>query len=257
MKTTRFLGNCQICEADQKLHGNKMVHHGYKRPGDGYIVGDCPGVHQDPYEVSCELIKVEKTLTEASLAETEAFLSKLTSGQVKHLTKMSPYDGRSMEFFVGVTDLHTWNRMVRTVTYQTESKVRMLNGLIAHYGERIANWSVKPIRTVEEEQAKKDADQAAKKAVRDAARQAKLDKAAALKAKREALKAEVEAEAIALAAVAEMPSEKVIKKLAKKVNHVLSNCWSNHLTLESQEAFVKIGMAVRLEGREDRVFFKY
>lgn len=241
-----------------------MVHHGYKRPGDGYIVGDCPGVHQDPYEVSCELIKCEKTATEAALADMEAFLAKLEAGQVKSFLKMeSDYnyqtrrtDKELVEYCVGVTDFYKWKDVVRSVTSNTTSRVRMFKGMVAHYEERITNWSVKPIRTIEEEQAKKDADQAAKKAVRDAARQAKLDKAAALKAKREALKAEVEAEAVALAAAAEVPSEKVIKKLAKKVNQVMNNYWPNNLTPESQNAFVKIGMAFRREG-EDRIFFKY
>lgn len=46
--TTRYIGNCQICEGEQKLHDGRMVHHGYKRPGDGQIDGDCPGVHADP-----------------------------------------------------------------------------------------------------------------------------------------------------------------------------------------------------------------
>lgn len=42
---TRYVGKCPICEGDFKLttdaiHGNfgdgqKMVHHGYQRPGDG------------------------------------------------------------------------------------------------------------------------------------------------------------------------------------------------------------------------------
>ena len=54
---TRYLGNCQVCEGDQKLHHGRMVHHGYKRPGDGFIV--CPGVHQVPYEVSCDLFNLD------------------------------------------------------------------------------------------------------------------------------------------------------------------------------------------------------
>ena len=60
MKTTRYIGNCQICEGDQKLHVGRMVHHGYQRPGDGAIRGDCPGVGQVPYEVSCDLVKSYK-----------------------------------------------------------------------------------------------------------------------------------------------------------------------------------------------------
>ena len=58
MKTAlRHLGCCQICEGEFKLAGGLMVHHGYKRPGYGHIVGDCMGVNELPYEKSAEVCK--------------------------------------------------------------------------------------------------------------------------------------------------------------------------------------------------------
>lgn len=40
---------CQICEGKFAVLNGGMVHHGYKRPGYGFIVGDCMGVGHAPY----------------------------------------------------------------------------------------------------------------------------------------------------------------------------------------------------------------
>lgn len=58
-------GTCPACFGDYVATPTKLVHHGYQRPGDGQIHGDCPGVGYPPYEVSCEG-------TQAYLAQTES-----------------------------------------------------------------------------------------------------------------------------------------------------------------------------------------
>jgi len=55
--STRYLGWCPVCERDIKVRDNALVHHGYQRPGHGYIVGDCFGVGYEPYEVSSRCCK--------------------------------------------------------------------------------------------------------------------------------------------------------------------------------------------------------
>lgn len=70
---TRYVGFCAACEGDFRLtdhaqdahqHGQRvrhgdlvLVHHGFKRPGEGEIRGDCMCVAQVPYEVSCEPLR--------------------------------------------------------------------------------------------------------------------------------------------------------------------------------------------------------
>lgn len=49
--STRYVGWCPICERDIKVRTG-LVHHGYERPGVGFIIGDCPGVGNPPYETS-------------------------------------------------------------------------------------------------------------------------------------------------------------------------------------------------------------
>lgn len=64
------VGCCPVCFGDFVVHRTdiaetrsgtivtsekrSMVHHGYERPGYGYIVGDCHGVGFEPFEISCE-----------------------------------------------------------------------------------------------------------------------------------------------------------------------------------------------------------
>jgi hypothetical protein len=47
-------GHCPVCDRAQKIRKNKMVLHGYERPGFGYIRGSCLGVKEPPYELSKE-----------------------------------------------------------------------------------------------------------------------------------------------------------------------------------------------------------
>ena len=55
--TTKYDGTCQACFRVQALAKNVLVHHGYTRPGHGYISGDCAGVGHAPYELSCDLTR--------------------------------------------------------------------------------------------------------------------------------------------------------------------------------------------------------
>ena len=49
---THFIGFCPVCTNRIKCQFERLVHHGYKRPGDGYIHGDCFGVGRTPHELS-------------------------------------------------------------------------------------------------------------------------------------------------------------------------------------------------------------
>jgi hypothetical protein len=51
---------CQICEGQWALESTGCIgHHGYKRPGCGFIAGDCMGVDHKPYPATDALEKYE------------------------------------------------------------------------------------------------------------------------------------------------------------------------------------------------------
>lgn len=102
----RYIGQCQVCEGDFKLLGGRLVHHGYKRPGYGEIVGDCPGVHEPPYEVSCELVKVLLAKHEPELAAAKDYLVEVLK-EYRQLPSRDSYAVRSAMWAKtkGVADL--------------------------------------------------------------------------------------------------------------------------------------------------------
>lgn len=66
---------CQICERRQATNAGVLWHHGYTRPGIGFIVGDCPGVNHKPYPATSALVgyleqlRAHLTLTRARLVK--------------------------------------------------------------------------------------------------------------------------------------------------------------------------------------------
>jgi len=70
-------GTCQCCFRTQKVVRGAMTLHGYKRPGTGYIIGNCRGTGYVPYEVSCEQTKVFRGEIEQMREAKRAALARL------------------------------------------------------------------------------------------------------------------------------------------------------------------------------------
>lgn len=195
---TRHVGNCQLCERDQKLtDGGHMVHHGYKRPGHGNIEGDCPGVGKLPYEVSCEAIKTYLDGLRNQLAFVRTRLGQFARGEVLEFSRLvwgrpGRHHNARMElqdYAVGVTDPFIFADGLRCLKGELQSSDSQLTHAIARCEVRIAHWTPKPVRTVEEEARKAQADKDARKAEREAARAVRAAKAAATRAKADAREA--------------------------------------------------------------------
>lgn len=50
-------GTCQRCGGSVAVVNGVLAHHGYTRPGYGYILGDCMGTNREPAEKSVDLAK--------------------------------------------------------------------------------------------------------------------------------------------------------------------------------------------------------
>jgi len=262
--STRFLGSCQVCEGDQKLHNGRLVHHGYRRPGHGSIVGDCPGVGEVPYEVSCELVKAYRSNVGTQLTHLEKRLAVVKGGEVVHLTETKRRGAWAapelVQYAVGVTELYRWERAVEHATWEIESSIRQCKSEIERCTRRIAAWKLKPIRTVEEEQAKARADKDARKAEREVARAAKAAKEAATRAKQDALAAkrraireDFESKFRELAASSEALDARqfAARELLHELDKSKYRSWLSRYDLECEEAFVSLGLATQdgLNGR--------
>ena len=266
---TRYLGNCQLCERDQKLSGARMVHHGYIRPGHGSIEQDCPGVGHEPYETSCELIKEFKAGLERSLAGKRGYLAKLHSGEITHVLEFvehryGPPEVR--DYRAGVTAPDLFARAIRSAISKTEHEIKQGEQTVARFADRISGWRPLPVRTIEEEErrtAEMRAERAKLAADRRVAKQAeetrKKAKRKALEARRQAAKDDFAARFRALADGSEEAAAKsravhvLYSELRKKKYDFI---WGLR-DLGCEEACIRLGIARRRgDGSVDYDFYR-
>lgn len=260
---TRHIGNCQICERDQKLLegrnllGLRLVHHGYRRPGYGSIEGDCPGVGELPYEVSCELLKTYKVNMERHLVGLQAFAAKLaarevTSFEVLERRGYGSRDAELVEYRAGVTEPYRFERAFERLVRESERNIEGVRHAIARAAQRIESWRPMPIRTIEEEEAKTSAlraerakDAAERRAARQAEQERKKAKRDALEARRRAIREGFAAKLRALAESGAGPNDAAVQAvlcdLSKKKHSFI---WGLR-GLECEEACIKLGLARR------------
>lgn len=88
-KQSKFrTGTCQCCFNSQKVSkadGKLMSLHGYERPGNGYILGECRGQEQQPYEVSCEKTKQFKAEIVVMRTNQQNYLNRLNANEIEAL----------------------------------------------------------------------------------------------------------------------------------------------------------------------------
>jgi hypothetical protein len=94
-----IVGTCIVCNREiavretktgvrpdgAQLAAHLLVHHGYHRPGYGYIIGDCFAVKLPPHELSPYAAETYRTFCKKMKAEAVEYLGRLESGAVKEL----------------------------------------------------------------------------------------------------------------------------------------------------------------------------
>lgn len=182
---TRFVGICQICEAEHKLttdafpslglygEEHKVVHHGYKRPGHGSIVGDCDGVGCAPYEVSCEQTKAYRLRVAQHRGVVIARIAALNAGEILELHERSWRRGEAPTVYTPASP--EWARKLASAIREAEGLAAFLGQEIARLDRMIDAWILRPLRTLEEYEAPKRDERAAKKAAKAADYQARTE----------------------------------------------------------------------------------
>lgn len=150
---TRHFGICQACLGEFHVHGSKMVLHGYKRPGTGYIEGDCEGVGHPPYELSCELQKVLVARYRKRIADLQGNIDKLSSPKfAEPLMVDGPYNAKIRDYDqVKVnSDDHRWDDKRRSLISNWGSLARQMQRDVDQWEAMIKDWKVRPVRSFEE-----------------------------------------------------------------------------------------------------------
>lgn len=165
-------GTCQCCFRDQKVSkggGTLMSLHGYERPGAGYIIGECRGQSEQPYEVSCEKTKMFKAEVEMMRSAQQKALDALNANTVESLmarverpltaaevadygtrfktqyemVKVLRGEGEKQNHFYPTQPwmvIPSFEKLRQIQIAQTESVIRQMTHHIEFLGEKIASW---------------------------------------------------------------------------------------------------------------------
>lgn len=167
IKTT---GTCACCFGTFVVKKGVMVLHGYKRPGIGYIIGNCPATRTfKPYEVSVEGTKYMLGLATDYLHVKTNYLKSLKAGEIKSFvvkTKSPAYLAAKglvriympdSQRFVNLTvvkgdgqkepgtysTVEWYETALKSAIYETEQTIDSIESDIKFLNGKIAEW--KPV----------------------------------------------------------------------------------------------------------------
>lgn len=165
------MGTCQVCFNVQKLPKGVLSLHGYERPGYGFIIGDCPGSHVQPYEKSCDMTKVMKERLEKHVnrlaGELKEFEEQIANGTLTQIiykrTKGHKYVGRkeipvTEDVIVRkgeranyiLNEAHpSFDEMVDRKRNHFKRIITQGQEGIAFFSEKINNWESKPLLSLD------------------------------------------------------------------------------------------------------------
>jgi len=205
--STRFIGFCAACERRIKVRDKRLVHHGYERPGHGYIVGDCYGVDRAPHELSDAVaVGFLTQVIQPTLRHWEAratFLGEephqpptldfaLTDpenrwgpakgplGNVKTAPRTFAQMSSNRELDPALyaagysTNRHLWNGILKQERSKALAHLADLKREETRLTTLISTWKLLPLETVEEEMAQKREAKAARETKLATERDAKL-----------------------------------------------------------------------------------
>jgi hypothetical protein len=173
-----YVGHCPVCEGAFKVRDGKMVHHGFKRPGDGSIHGDCFGVGLPPYECSPEGCHKYRAIIEGILGRQLERAEKLSKNQIPYFTNVNVGRHRitTIQYAVGVTERYAFIRRAEEEKRKTEREIRDCNGEISRMDNLITSWVNKDLtleRTLIEQDRVAKEDRARERAQKRAEKEAK------------------------------------------------------------------------------------
>ena len=144
-------GTCPVCEGNFKRNGTGLVHHGFTRPGDGMIHGDCFAVGYLPWELSPQgAIDYTACVLVPHLKGVEQYLANLVTNAVAcffdndYEWQTLPNGSRSqVKVRVQVTqasDAERYERLKGVRIGEVERDIAWTKREIERQEKRIANW---------------------------------------------------------------------------------------------------------------------
>ena len=140
----QLLGFCAICGSEQVTHDGRMVLHGYRRPGYGWIEGRCFGVGHLAYNLSHEACDAYLPVMAAERSHTAEYLTRLEADKVDSLNEIGRRYGEEPRVLQRADPGFEKLRL-----YWIDQQKRLIAATNRERGEmrrKIANWQPKPLR---------------------------------------------------------------------------------------------------------------
>ena len=150
----RQIGTCGLCEQEVKCPGGTLAHHGYKRPGYGYITGSCPGTHELPFEISPVTAEIGVRIYDGAVKSLTKKLRDHDKATVLHISK-GWRSNETKEIRKEDADPNDWRRYHSNIKERMEYELREASALLKRYKTKVQKWEPAEVKTVEEEVAKK------------------------------------------------------------------------------------------------------
>ena len=203
--STRYVGTCPVCDARYKVRGGKLVHHGFRRPGYGHIVGDCFAVGMEPHEssphaaekyrehVQVQLAALESERVAMHSVETLGYTYKVSEGLGRSKSETVLLRNGDKGHYVGSARIPSFEDHKQRIVAVLTQQITWAGATVERMTSLINGWTAQPLVTVEEETSRiklktqaerelkrqerlaKKAKKDARKAQRDAKAQSKLD----------------------------------------------------------------------------------
>jgi len=157
------IGTCQICAHVQMLPNGVLANHGYNvEYGFGHV-GTCRGSGHLPFEIDNKLATSSKEIAEQAIAEYEATNDTApVASDISHTWYIKSDKNCSPEELQYRNDMKAYRSRVSLNNSRKE--------YVAWQKSRLANWSVKPLKTRDDEEKSVEAKKSAAKGIRLAAR---------------------------------------------------------------------------------------
>lgn len=161
--STRYVGTCAVCEGRVKVRDGNLVHHGYRRPGHGYIVGDCFGVGRTPHEPSSQTATAFREFLERAvedLGTNKATIEKADELHYSYQIYVSIQEKKTVLALVKRGDAMRYEGHYRIPSFadvqrgiidHLEYEIKNCKAGIARMSQLEASWVELPLLTWEEE----------------------------------------------------------------------------------------------------------
>lgn len=153
VKPNALSSECQICERSFTARGGLLAKHGYRRPGTGFLHGECRGTRREAfpafdaleeYEKQIDVLTAEAALRAAAIAGIAPVFQQVTTEYVYDAHRRIVYQGRRAQtvpviltYAPGVSDARRYEGALIRERMMRSGRLRQLENELSRVTARI------------------------------------------------------------------------------------------------------------------------